>query len=161
MEIIEISKIIADEGRTIQYLQEKGLLKKYDECPYCGGKSIGNVRRQKLKCYTCRKEWGIRKGSLLEGLRLPLEKVLMAIKLFELEISALQASKQLKVGYKTIMNLFDLVRKAIYYEIEGEIELFSGEIELDESYFGGKRKGNRGRGAFNNSIWNMREKWKS
>ncbi|HPD77673.1 MAG TPA: IS1595 family transposase [Spirochaetota bacterium] len=149
MEIIEISKIIADEGRTIQYLQEKGLLKKYDECPYCGGKSIGNVRRQKLKCYTCRKEWGIRKGSLLEGLRLPLEKVLMAIKLFELEISALQASKQLKVGYKTIMNLFDLVRKAIYYEIEGEIELFSGEIELDESYFGGKRKGNRGRGAFN------------
>lgn len=51
MEIIEISKIIADEGRTMQYLQEKGLLKKYDECPYCGGKSIGNVRRQKLKCY--------------------------------------------------------------------------------------------------------------
>lgn len=76
---------------------------------------------------------------------MPLEKVLMGIKLFELEISALQASKQLKVGYKTMMNLFDLVRKAIYYEIEGEIELFSGEIELDESYLGGKRKGNRGR----------------
>ena len=26
-------------------------------------------------------------------------------------------------------------------------ELLSGEIELDESYFGGRRKGNRGRGA--------------
>lgn len=26
-------------------------------------------------------------------------------------------------------------------------EAFSGEIELDESYFGGHRKGNRGRGS--------------
>ena len=29
---------------------------------------------------------------------------------------------------------------------EGE-EIFAGEIEVDESYFGGSRKGNRGRGA--------------
>lgn len=26
-------------------------------------------------------------------------------------------------------------------------EVFTGEIEVDESYFGGHRKGNRGRGA--------------
>ena len=28
-----------------------------------------------------------------------------------------------------------------------EEEVFGGEIEVDESYFGGKRKGKRGRGA--------------
>jgi len=30
-----------------------------------------------------------------------------------------------------------------------EQHLLFGEVELDESYFGGKRKGKRGRGAFN------------
>jgi transposase len=30
-----------------------------------------------------------------------------------------------------------------------DLHLLTGEIELDESYFGGKRKGQRGRGAFN------------
>jgi transposase len=30
-----------------------------------------------------------------------------------------------------------------------DLKLLTGEIELDESYFGGKRKGQRGRGAFN------------
>ena len=31
-------------------------------------------------------------------------------------------------------------------------DIFKGEIELDESYFGGKRKGNRGRGAAGKTI---------
>lgn len=147
MEIIEISKIVADEAKTIEYLQEKGLLQKFEKCPYCGGESIGKVRRNKLKCYSCRREWGIRKGSVIEGIRLPLGKIVMAIKLFELEITGWQASKQLKVAYKTMMKLYDMLRKVIYYELEGEAEHLSGEIEMDESYFGGKRKGKRGRGA--------------
>ena len=33
-------------------------------------------------------------------------------------------------------------------ELEAESEaMFGGEIEVDESYFGGRRKGRRGRGA--------------
>ena len=32
---------------------------------------------------------------------------------------------------------------------EKDDQLLSGEVEMDESYFGGKRKGNRGRGAKN------------
>ena len=35
---------------------------------------------------------------------------------------------------------------ALELEIEGEL-MFGGEIEVDESYFGGRRKGQRGRGA--------------
>lgn len=80
MEMIWISKIIADEEKTIQYLREKGLLQKYEVCPHCGEKNVGQVRRHKLKCYNCRKEWSIRKGSILEGLRLPLDKVILGAK---------------------------------------------------------------------------------
>ena len=40
------------------------------------------------------------------------------------------------------------LREIIAYELEADSEaMFRGEIEVDESYFGGKRKGKRGRGA--------------
>lgn len=43
---------------------------------------------------------------------------------------------------------FRRLREVIAYELDAENEaLFSGEIEVDESYFGGRRKGKRGRGA--------------
>ena len=36
----------------------------------------------------------------------------------------------------------------VHYHLSKEVdELFDGEVELDESYFGGVRKGKRGRGA--------------
>ena len=147
MEMIELSKIVSDEKKVIQYLQQKAILKKFDSCPYCGSIHIGSVRRNKLKCYSCRKEWSIRKDSILENLKIPPNKFLLAIKLFELEISALQASKQLKVSYKTMLKLYDFIRRAIYCEVEGKGECLEGEVEMDESYFGSKRKGKRGRGA--------------
>ncbi len=43
---------------------------------------------------------------------------------------------------------FHRLREIIAYELDQtEQEVFAGEIEVDESYFGGKRKGKRGRGA--------------
>ena len=43
---------------------------------------------------------------------------------------------------------FHRLRQIIAKELEAENEaMFGGEIEVDESYFGGRRKGQRGRGA--------------
>ena len=44
--------------------------------------------------------------------------------------------------------VFSSLREIIAYELEAETaDMFGGEIEVDESYFGGRRKGKRGRGA--------------
>ena len=43
-------------------------------------------------------------------------------------------------------------RKCISNYCINNIDKSKGEFELDESYFGGKRKGNRGRGANNKAI---------
>ena len=52
------------------------------------------------------------------------------------------------VNFKTACYYFYRLREAIAYQLELEShEVFGGEIEVDESYFGGQRKGNRGRGA--------------
>jgi len=44
------------------------------------------------------------------------------------------------------------LRSAILQELSQSDEIQKGEIEADESYFGGKRKGMRGRGAGGKTI---------
>ena len=52
------------------------------------------------------------------------------------------------VNRKTAVFFFLRLREVIAFELEAESEaMFGGEVEVDESYFGGRRKGKRGRGA--------------
>lgn len=49
--------------------------------------------------------------------------------------------------YNTVYDLLDLFRQSIVRTDTDPSFTLSGEIEMDESYFGRRRKGNRGRGA--------------
>ncbi len=51
-----------------------------------------------------------------------------------------------------MLQAFDIFRRLILEHSNNEFRMFRGEIEVDEAYFGGKRKGNRGRGAENKII---------
>ena len=146
MNLIELQQYSGSEEKAEEYLRSQGILRNYDHCPFCESTQIGRIRRTKIKCYTCRKEWGPRRGSILEGTRVPFTRVLIALKLFELDTSVREAAKQLDLAYNTAYNLFYLFRRAIA-ATDTEGFSFSGEIEMDESYFGGRRKGKRGRGA--------------
>ena len=62
--------------------------------------------------------------------------------------TALTAASLCSVNRKTAAFFFLRLREIIVLELEAESEaMFDGEIEVDESYFGDKRKGKRGRGA--------------
>jgi len=50
------------------------------------------------------------------------------------------------VNKTTAAYYFHRLRELVYQATEDEMP-FGGEVEVDESYFGGKRKGKRGRGA--------------
>jgi transposase len=56
------------------------------------------------------------------------------------------AGELIGVNRKTAAYYYHRLREIIYQASEDEFAL-DGEIEVDESYFGGKRKGQRGRGA--------------
>ncbi len=57
-------------------------------------------------------------------------------------------SRLIGVNKSTGAYYFHRLREIIAFELElTEQEVFGGEIEVDESYFGGRRKGKRGRGA--------------
>ena len=58
------------------------------------------------------------------------------------------AAELVGVNRKTAAYYFQRLREIIAVELDMQSdEIFDGEIELDESYFGGTRKGKRGRGA--------------
>lgn len=58
------------------------------------------------------------------------------------------ASELVGIHRNSAILYFRRLREIISYELEKESdEYFCGEIEVDESYFGGTRKGKRGRGA--------------
>jgi len=75
-------------------------------------------------------------------------KIKKILRAFCLELTAVQASKQLGLNRKTVDNYYNKLRqKIIEYQEKQQIK-FQGNIELDESYFGSRRSGEkRGRGA--------------
>ena len=67
------------------------------------------------------------------------------IKCFALELTATQTAKLLKINRNTINRYYRVIRESIASYEDHLAHHFSGEIELDESYFGGHHKGNIGR----------------
>jgi len=59
----------------------------------------------------------------------------------------LRACKELGIAYNTAYKVYLRIRLAIYRFTQQDDTLFAGEVEMDEAYFGGRRKGKRGRGA--------------
>jgi transposase len=115
-------------------------------CPRCNGKKIARIRRVRLLCQSCRFEFGDFTGTHIGLLRIGLREWLWLIKLFELEVSARRAARELGLSYPTVLKGFHLIRRAIAAQ-DRDYPLLKGEVEADEAYFGGRRKGKRGRGA--------------
>ena len=112
------------------------------KCIFCGKNKIYKLKDKRIKCKNCNKYYSLKK----------LKKDLIILYYFYLEISARRAANELNLEYKSVHKKFMQFRKLISDYCNQEAKKLNGELELDESYFGGKRKGNRGRGAKNKAI---------
>lgn len=73
---------------------------------------------------------------------------LRLLEFFVLEVTARSAADLLDIHPNSAALFYTKIRQVITYYLEQEAtEIFDGQVELDESYFGGVRKGKRGRGA--------------
>jgi transposase len=122
-----------------------GFARKYFEgktCLFCDKYGLYRLADKRVKCKHCKRRY-----------HLPtLKRDLQILYYFYLEVSARKASKELNLNYQLVHRKFMRFRKKIYHFCASEAQKLNVELELDEIYFGGKRKGNRGRGAHNKTI---------
>ena len=70
------------------------------------------------------------------------------LEFFVLQVTARSAADILGIQANTAALFYHKIRQVIWTRLELQAEeMLGGEIELDESYFGGHSKGKRGRGA--------------
>ena len=79
--------------------------------------------------------------------KLSRNKQLELMKYFVAGATARTAADLAGIHRNSAVRFFHKLREKIALKQQDQIEQFCGKIELDESYFGGTRKGKRGRGA--------------
>ena len=112
------------------------------KCMFCNKYGLYKLKDKRVKCKHCKRYYSLNK----------LKRDLQILYYFYLEISARRTANELNLDYGVIHRKFMYFRKCINNYCLLEAKKLNGELEIDESYFGGRRKGNRGRGANNKTI---------
>jgi transposase len=112
------------------------------KCVFCTYRKTYVTARGYVKCGRCGRQKSLKR----------LRRELEIISAFVEQRPALQVSIELGVSYQVVSRIFRQIRELIFLQCEMEGKRLSGEVEMDESYFGGRRKGKRGRGAAGKSV---------
>lgn len=147
MDLTTYYNVISTETKAKNYLSKKCLKNGHRFCPRCDNRRHYKLSTGKRRCAKCKYTFHDFSGRWINHGRLSSIQWLSIIKLFELELSVRKITEQMNLSYNTVYHAIETIRYSILAHAEDAPGLLSGEIELDESYFGGQRKGNRGRGA--------------
>lgn len=125
------------------YLYPNGIL-----CQLCGQvtKHHRVKGRSSYACDRCGNHIAPMTGTIFEHSATPLKSWFYTIYLMSATrcgISAKQIQRETGVTYKTAWRMFRQIRSLL----QEDTPALTGEVEVDETYVGGKRHGKRGRGA--------------
>ncbi|HTC46181.1 MAG TPA: IS1595 family transposase [Candidatus Aquilonibacter sp.] len=143
-------KCLACESLRITRITAKGKLNKKT------GKRSPD--RELYQCNDCRFQFTATTGTVYHDTHLPLCKWFLAIALItesKKGISANQLSRALGVQYRTAWYLAHRIRKAM---IEANPPKLTGIVEVDETYIGGKHRGNKGKNKAKEVVMGIRER---
>lgn len=137
------------ENKARLFLKKYCWKKSHVFCSRCRSYGIYRIQGKRYRCKRCGYTFHDFTNRWINRLHIPFKKWLWIIKLFELEISARKISQQVGLSYPTVLKACHIIRLAVLFGDQSRIHdpLLAGEVEMDESYFGGRRKGKRGRGA--------------
>lgn len=122
-------------------------------CPKCENKSGWRSRRGLWECRACGRQTSVTSGTIFHGTRKPLTvwfRVIWDMAGQTTGISARSVKRHLGFGsYQTAWVWLQKLRKTM---IRPGRERLCGVVQVDESYWGGKKSGKRGRGAAGKAI---------
>jgi transposase-like protein len=150
--IKDFQKQFPDEATCLDFLfnarYPKGVT-----CPKCQKvtKHYRIANRKVYSCEFCGNQISPTAGTIFHKSDTPLKSWFHAMFLMastKTGISAKQLERELGVTYKTAWRMFHQIRKLM----NEHINPLTGQVEVDETYIGGKRPGKRGRGASGKSV---------
>lgn len=122
-------------------------------CHKCGSDKTWNVREMLYECSKCGYQGSIIAGTIFQDTHKPLRLWFQAMWYITSQkngTSALGLQRILGLGsYKTAWTWLHKLRRAM---INPDRDKLSGTVEVDEAFFGGFRKGKRGRGSENKIL---------
>lgn len=149
MNFQDIGRLVSEDQYSLEYLWNNlGT----PVCPSCETSDFYYLKRSRVRCKRCGKDIYPLKETWFAELRISPSQWISLIKLFELSVSARKTSKETGLSYKTTLKAYDLLRRVLVEHLAEQDDFLKGELEADESYFGGNRKGKRGRGAGHKTI---------
>ena len=113
-------------------------------CPCCGSFNVQSGIKHKTMTHRCRDcdgkpRFSLKTGNIMEGSKLGYQTWAIAVYLVTTHlkgVSSMKMHRDLEITQKSAWHLAHRIRKAL----EKESPLFSGPVEADETYLGGKRK---------------------
>ena len=105
------------------------------KCVFCGSFKVYRTKRGYVRCkhQTCGKQKSLKQ----------LRKEVGIITGFYQQQPAYRVAGDMGVDYQAVSRVYQQLREAVYHAAELEGSKLKGEIEIDEAYFGGRRKGKR------------------
>jgi len=149
MRLLDLYQVIKNEQQAFRYLSKICRKNGHRICAFCQSRNVYAISKARFRCKKCKARFAPFTNRWYGQLKLSASKWLWLIKLFELEISSHRIAKEMHISYPTALKATNLVRQAILSTAKDYELLLKGEIEADECYFGGRRKGKRGRGSKN------------
>lgn len=112
-------------------------------CPDCGGDGLGYVKTRRLwQCRnkTCKRQFSVKVGTIFEDSPIPLDKWIAAVWLIanaKNGISSHELGRSIGLTQKSAWFVNHRIRLAMQ---NGDWRKFSGEVEVDETFIGGKAR---------------------
>jgi transposase-like protein len=110
-------------------------------CPTCGGTEYSYLTTRRVwKCKACKRQFSVKVGTIFEDSPLGLDKWLPAVWLAANSkngISSHELGRALGITQKSAWFMLHRIRLAMQ---TGSFRLLSGEVEIDETYIGGKAR---------------------
>jgi transposase-like protein len=127
-------------------------------CPRCDSTEHSFVKTRRIWiCKGCKKHFSVKIGTIMEDSPIGLDKWLTAIWLIvnaKNGISSYEIHRSIGVTQKSAWFLLHRIRKAMQ---TGTFKKFSGEVEVDETYIGGKAR-NMHRGVLSKRVAQFKTK---
>ena len=113
-------------------------------CHYCGSLNVNTKATHKTMPYRCRekecgKRFSVQTGTAMQSTKLGFQVWAIALYLLTTNlkgVSSMKLHRDLRITQKSAWHLFHRLREGL----GDEASLFSGPIEVDETYIGGKER---------------------